>query len=203
VAHVDGTPRKERQMQAVMEVFSGDLKYYWMLAVLGSCVFLIQTLLMLIFGHGGDGDVDVGGDFDADSHVDTGFGDFQLFSIRSMIAFITFFGWGGVIYGNGGWPGFIVAFVCGLLMMFITALGIFYLFKLQQSGNIYAADMLGKTASVYLKIPAGRSSTGKVTVYSGAGTREVLAVADIEIPNGASVKLVSQIDQNKFLVEKI
>jgi len=175
-----------------------------MLALSGTVIFVFQIILLLIFGVGSDTDVDADlNGIDGDMHPDTDIGDFRIISFRTIVAFITFFGWGGIIYGKGGWGSFIVALTCGISMMFITAILIFYVLKLQQSGNIYANDIIGKTGTVYLKIPAGKNEHGKVTVFTGAGTREVLAISEEEIPNGATVKIISQIGQNKFLVEKI
>lgn len=189
-------------MQNFFNLFSGDLKYYWILAVVGTTVFILQILLLLIFGTGDHTDADISS-IDGDMHPDSDLGDFRIISFRTVVAFITFFGWGGIVYGKGGFGSFISAIISGSTMMILTAFLICYLFKLQQSGNIYAKDIIGKTGTVYLKIPAGKNDHGKVTVFTGAGTREVLAISETEIPNGATVKIVSQISQNKFLVEKI
>jgi hypothetical protein len=191
-------------VQNIIDVFAGDLKYYWMLAVFGTIVFLIQTAFSLLFGLDGHSDIDAsgGGDIDAVGHADAGFGDFKLISFRSVMAFIMFFGWGGVLFGHDGVGGFFGAFACGLIMMVLTAAVIFYIFKLQQSGNINPEDIVGKVGTVYLKIPAGRTETGKVTVIVGSFTREIIAVADDEILTGASVNVVKKIDNKRFLVTK-
>jgi hypothetical protein len=192
-------------MQSIIDVFTGDLKYYWMLAIVGSFVFLVQTILSLVLGLDGHSDMDAsnGGDMDAVGHGDASFTDFKFISFRTVMAFIMFFGWGGVLFGHNGIGGFFAALVCGLIMMILTAAVIFYVFKLQQSGNINSEDIVGKVGTVYLQIPSGRIETGKVTVIIGSVTREVVAVADEAIPTGASINIVKKIDNKRFLVTKV
>ncbi|OGV37123.1 MAG: hypothetical protein A2X48_04750 [Lentisphaerae bacterium GWF2_49_21] len=185
---------------------SGDMKFYWALALFGSFIFLIQ-LVMAMFGFGAGHDVDTsaagGHDVDATGHADAGFSIFKLFSVQSVVAFITFFGWGGVIWGKNGLTGFFAALACGLFMMFATSFILYYLMKLQQSGNIEANDFIGCSGTVYMNIPAGRTQSGKVTVNFKGCTREITAVADDELPTGTAVTIAQQIDGRRFLVKKI
>jgi hypothetical protein len=171
------------------------------MAVVGSFIFLGQ-LLMTRFGHGGDDDGHFEG-YGHPDHADGGFAMFKLFSFRTIIAFITFFGWGGVICGDKGFAGFMVAFLCGVLMMVSTAALMYLLMKMQQSGNINHSDYVGCSGTVYLSIPAGRKDGGKVTVTVRNCTREIAVVADEEIKTGTSVKVEEMIGEQKFLVKKI
>jgi hypothetical protein len=192
-------------MDAFWSELSGDMKFYWALAIFGSLIFIIQ-LVMAMFGFGAGHDVDAsgaaGGTDVATVHAD-GFSIFKLFSVQSVFAFITFFGWGGVIWGKNGIGGFFAAFACGLFMMFATSLLLYYLMKLQQSGNINPCDFVGKTGTVYMNIAAGRIDHGKVTINLQGCSREIMAVADENIPTGTSVSVVQQIDGRRFLVKKI
>lgn len=175
---------------------------YWGLAVFGSVFFGI-TCLLAIFGVGG---LDDGMDLDADGvsldHIDHGFLDFNLFSIRSILAFLTVFGWGGVMWGHYGLWGFLAAFAAGFATMFLTAFVIWCLMKLQSSGTISNRLFLGQTGSVYLSIPGGRSVPGKVTVQLKGATHELKAVADEAIATGTAVTIVEQLADSLFLVEK-
>ena len=181
---------------------SGLHSVYWGLAVFGSIFFGI-TCLLAILGVGG---VDDGVDIDADGvaldHVDHGFVDFNLFSIRSILAFLTVFGWGGVMWGDYGVWGFIGAFAAGTATMFLTALVIWGLMKLQSSGTISNRQFIGQSGAVYLSIPAGRSSPGKITVRLKGATHELKAVADEEIPTGSTVTVTEQLADSLFLVKK-
>ncbi len=185
------------------DFLSGADKLYWILALAGTLIFTIQIILVF-FGFGdGDTDVDADGNIEFGEHADSGFGDFHFFSLRTVIAFITFFGWGGVIWGDNGWSGFFAAFGCGLAMMLGTAVMIFYLLKLQQTGTITAQDYIGATGTVYLSIPAGRLESGKITVSVHGSTRELTAVADEDLPKGSSIVVEKQIDSSRFLVKKL
>lgn len=182
---------------------STQVRYvYWFLALLGTAVFLIQ-LIMVFFGMSHDTDVNGDGDVSFGEHADSGIYDLRFFSLRTIIAFITFFGWGGVMWGDAGWGGFFGAGACGLLMMFITAFMIFGLIQLQKSGNIYHGDYIGCTGTVYLKIPGGKTESGIVTVSVNGARREIRAVADEELPTGTAVKVESELDGKRFVVTKI
>jgi hypothetical protein len=79
---------------------------YWFLALFGTVFFAI-TCLLTICGLGGLSDADLDSADVTMDHLDTGYLDFNLFSIRSILAFITVFGWGefcGDITGSGDLP---------------------------------------------------------------------------------------------------
>ena len=191
-------------LESLKDFFFGDYKIYLFFAVFGSFIALIQLIISFFLG-GGDVDVDADGHVDFGEHMDTGVGDFRLFSIRSLVSFFAFFGWGGVIaYENGvkGFPALAIAFASGFLMMLLTALLLWMILRMQHSGNISADEYIGCPGTVYLKIPAGRSQFGKVTVSVKGTRQEITAVADEEIERGAPVKVVEQIDGRRFLVER-
>lgn len=192
-------------METLKELIFGDFKVYLAFALFGSLVLLIQLALAML-GLGGDHDIDGDGHVEFGEHSDTGFGDFRLFSLRSIVAFITFFGWGGVIAWNYGLRGIsclLIAIGCGLVMMFLTASLVYFLLKMQHSGNIEPGDIIGSFGTVYLRIPGGRSEIGKVTAEVKGTSQEIIAVADEEIPRGCSVKIIQHIDGRRFLVEKV
>lgn len=178
---------------------------YWCAAI-GGTLFFLSTLCFTSFEAGGVNsmdDVAPDGTFDAADHVDTGFMDFQLISFKSILAFITMFGWTGVVWGKSGWLGFIAAFIIGLIAMFLTALAVYLMLKLQHNGNVTTADIVGKTGTVYISIPAGRQKHGKVTVNLRGSTREVTAVADDVMPTGTPVKVEEALSDTLFLVRKV
>ena len=87
--------------------------------------------------------------------------------------------------------------------MFLTALAIWMMLKLQHSVFIIPGEMVGLSGTVYMTIPAGRVGMGKVTVAVHGATCEVNAVADEELPTGTAVKLVKALEPSKFLAEKV
>ena len=194
-------------MNDLKDILAGGYKMYFAFAILGSCVLAFQLLLMFL-GLGGEHDFDCHTDVDADldvgDHTDTGLSDFKFFSLRTIVAFITFFGWGGVSAWHSGMRGvmcLLIALICGGLMMICTALLVFFMLKMQQSGNISSQDLIGCTGTVYLRIPGGED-IGKVTVEVNGTTREIKAIADYEISRNETVKVLEELGVNKYKVVK-
>ncbi len=182
---------------------SDSREFYFYLALGGSAVFVLQVILMLI-GIGGAEDAD--STFDP-SDVDLG-GPGELsfvsfFSLRSIVAFLAFFGWAGFFWGGMGIGGLVIAVFCGLVMMVLTTLIVWLFIRMQQSGNLETADFIGQTGSVYLGIPAGRMPGGMVTVRFAGCTRQVKAIADAALSSGTPVKVVEAVGHDCYVVEKI
>ena len=132
--------------EAVSTFFAGNtvMSLYWGLAI-GGTLFFVLNLITASFG-GMDADDAV---FESPEHVDTGFEAFHFLSLRAVLAFISVFGWSGVIWGKYGFWGFLAAFVFGFIAMSLTALAVWGMMKLQHSGNVKTDDFVGKTGTVY------------------------------------------------------
>jgi hypothetical protein len=179
-------------------------------AAVGGTVLVVQTIL-LMFG---------GGDHDADAHVDTGGigasdsgeahghdSGFGLFSVRTVAAFLTFFGLGGWAGLNAGWSGgktIAAATAAGLLMLFLVAWLFHAQKKLASQGNVQPAGAVGLTARVYLRIPESNSGKGKITVAMQGRTVEFNAfTSGRAIPTDAEVRVVRQVTVDTFEVEPL
>lgn len=188
-------------LDSIGEFLAGSRSFYFYLALGGSVLFAIQ-LVMMLAGLGAE--TPDTGDFDA-SDVDMGgAGELSLvsfFSLRSLLAFVTFFGWAGFFWGGSGWTGFLIAILCGIFMMTLTTLLVWLFMKMQQSGNISEADFVGREGSVYITIPEG--GKGTVTVRFSNCTRAVRAVADRELLRGTVVRVVELIGADTYKVEPI
>ena len=174
---------------------------YWAFAISGTILFVVSVVLS-VFGASSDladTDMDMDGEVDL-PHPDTGFLDLKFLSFRTVLAFVTMFGWGGVVLGEHGWLGFIGAFLCGAVMMVIAAFVIAGLLKLQQNGTASNAAMVGKFGTVYLTIPGERASAGKVSVNLGSSTQEVRAFSDSAIATGRKVRIAAHLGNGDFLV---
>lgn len=192
-------------MESAGEFLASSQKIYLFIAVFGSAIFAILFTLTVMGLHGGEVDANLDGipdDFQPEVHDISDIQGLNFFSLKSIVAFLTFFGWGGFFFGHLGWGGLAIALGCGLLMMFLTALVISLLLKLQQSGNLRGADFLGKRGTVYLTIPAGRQPGGMVTVLLENCTRQVKARADEEITTGCDVVIESDLGGEVFLVRR-
>lgn len=172
---------------------------YLFIAVLGSSLFLIQFIITM-FGLGGEsGD----GDFSVDAHDIADIQGLNFFSLKSIVAFFTFYGWGGVCFSHLNWGGFVLAILCGAIMMILTTLIISLLLKMQQSGNITSNDLIGKHGVVYLKIPPKQGIGGQVTVIFPDRTRVVSARSEVEIETGTSVVITASLGNGVYMVKPI
>jgi len=178
---------------------------YFAMAVVGSTFFAIQVFLMLTAGIGLDADagsLEINTD-GVECHDFASIEGLKIFSLKGLISFITFFGWAGFFWGGTGWPGFFAALGCGALMMLLTALVLWFLLQMQQSGNLVAEDMVGRSGTVYLGIGAGRRVRGTVTVQLPHCTRQIAAVADEDLNCGTPVVVKAALEEGLFLVEAV
>ena len=191
-----------------MDLYSLFDNSYMFIAIVGSTILVLQFILSLMgIGSGHEAGVD-GADGDMsnlDSVDDVQMEDVMhvnLFSLKGIVSFFAFYGWGGVLFRHLGWGGFALAIGCGLLMMVLVSLLMALMLKMQQSGNIQSSDLIGKSGTVYLGIPAGRSPGGKITVQLPGCTREVAACSDDAISTGSPIEVVEALGNGVYLVKK-
>lgn len=184
---------------------------FWTIAVIFTILFVLQLISSII---GLDFESDMDADFDSDFHVDGNMEghfdvdpNFTLFSVRSIIAFFTFFGWVGVITLSGGMDiktAIIISFISGIIALFFVAIVLFQLVKLAEVGTIEIEEALGKYGKVYVPIPKNRKGTGIVNVEIGRKTMELRAVTDEEnLPTGTIIYVFKILKDNILLVGKI
>lgn len=174
---------------------------YFGCAAVGGSILVLQTLLTLFAGGGHDGDVPHEVHDLAHAHAGDGqdgtHGDLfvRYFTFKTIIAFLTFFGLAGLA---GEWSGMqrgatlVLAAAAGLVALVFVAWLMHALSRLQSRGNLRLENAIGRSAQVYLVIPAGGSGAGKVTVALQGRTIELRAVTPgPEIPTGATVKVVA------------
>lgn len=105
----------------------------------------------------------------------------RLFTVRGFIAFFTIFGWSGLacLQANISKPiTFIIAFAAGILSMTVMAWILKVSMKLAFNGTTDLANAVGKSATVYIRVPQKRSGRGKVNVLVQEQYIEADAVTD-------------------------
>ncbi len=176
-------------------------KVFWAIALIFSVLFLIQVVLSII-GLEFDSDAEVGGDFEAHADFDPGF---TVLSVRSIIAFFTFFGWTGVmVLSNGGalWLAITVSFAAGMLAMLGVAYAMFTFYKMEESGTVDLKKAVFKNGEVYIPIPANKNGSGRVHVKIRGAIQELDAVTDGDaIASGTAVKVLEVLNNDILLVE--
>ena len=181
---------------------AGPDKVFWAIALFTSAVLAIQVLLMLL-GFDGDGDVDVDVDTDID-HPDGG----GVLSVRTITAFFTGFGWGGVVALDNGMTilsAVAVATFSGGVLMFTVYFLMQGLYSMRYSGTLDYRGAIGTSANVYLPIPPNMEGTGqvKVPLQGRLLTLEAMTRAETRLPNRMRVRVVDLVDASTLLVEPL
>lgn len=184
----------------------GDLsqthQIFWAIATIFSLLFLIQTVLS--FAGLEFDDVDVGASADTGVSTDS---DFNLISVRSMIAFFMLFGWTGVLMLNANkeiWTTVIFASIAGMVGMVMVAYLLSVMTKFNESGNVDLHDAIFQTGEVYIPIPPAKSGEGKIHLKLQGAMKELRAITEGGgVPTGANVRILEVLDNNIMLVESI
>lgn len=211
------------------EALSSLGKVFACIAIPATVVLLIQTILSIIGLGSSDGDADVpdgGIDVDGDGVPDVFpdatpdgiFGSdipddgdvpdsgFRLLSLRTIIAFLTIFGWVGLITLKQGLPtvwSLVISFASGFAAMFLVALAVAWMMRFQTDGTRDIRNALGKSGTVYLRVPANREGNGKVNLMLQDAFVELDAVTDEEnaIPSGREVVVIGLSGQSTLVVK--
>lgn len=196
---------------------------YLCAAIPFTVVLIIQTILTFIglAGHGDadsadtdtDADVDASLTDHADGHIDTHADDvnaaaagFRFFTVRGIVAFFCVFGWVGYLLGGSSLPvalSILISVASGLLAMLAIGLMFYAVRRLQDSGNLRFSNAVGRTAQVYIPIPAKREGRGKVMVLVQERLVEAEAITDEEtrLKTGETVQVIGNIGST-LLVRK-
>jgi len=153
---------------------------YFICAVFGGTLMVLQFLLMMLgFGGGGDDGGDFGDTTDHASPADI----FKIVSLRTIIAGIAFFGLGGLAGLTGGLPkavSVITASISGIAAIY----GVYYLYwsaaRLKEDGSLSEQTLVGATGSVYVRIPPAKLGSGKVLISQQGRTVEYEAITEGE-----------------------
>lgn len=176
---------------------------FWAFALPFSAIFVIQ-LIMTLIGGSTDVDADSTGSMDLEVDSDAGIG-FQFITLKNFVAFFTLFGWTGIacLESDLG-PGLSIflAIIAGMMMMLLMA-SLFYLMgKLTETGNVKMTSAIGKTATVYLRIPAAKSGFGKIQInIQGLKTLDAMTENAEDIKSGSLVKVVGVEEGEVLMVE--
>jgi hypothetical protein len=179
--------------------FGGDVVTYFILAAVGTLLFLIRLVLAL-FGSDGS-------DFDVDADVGTD-ASFTLFSLLSVMAFVMGTGWMGLAC-RVDWDlnrplSAVVAISFGVVMMLLASGTMYLIRKLNREVSYDVSTAVGKTARVYMKIPAKGKGQGKVQVSVSGRLKTIQAVSSSkEIPAFADVTVVDTRDDETLIVKPL
>jgi len=196
-------------------------RFFWMIAIPATTFMLLQTI-MTFLGVGGDDldvdmdvdtdvdfdtEIDIDSDIDADVESDFSFA-WHIFSVRNLIAFLTFFGWTGIVLTPKFEYQFVViilSVIAGIVAMMVS-IGLFYFMqRMTNDGSIKPSHAVGRTGHVYIPIPKEKSGLGKINLVMSGASKELDAMTnDAEtIKTNTPVKVVGLIEKNILLVKRI
>lgn len=186
-------------------IFSGAtptmLQVFWVFALFASIVFVIQ-MVMTFFGFDADSDDGSSGDADFDTSG------YHLFTIKSLVVFLLGYGWAGVLlWENLHGRIFLInaiSVITGLVFVLLMFLLIRQVTKLSVDHSFRIEQSVGKTGSVYLKIPGHRTGTGKIQLSVNGSVHELNAQTEgYELPTGTKARVVSFVDEESVMVEGV
>jgi hypothetical protein len=182
-----------------MMELGGDTATYAIMAGVGTLLFGIRLVVAMFGGDGGDFDADAGAGSDAS---------FTLFSLLSVMAFIMGTGWMGLAcridWGLSRPLSVVIAVSFGVVMMFLASGLMFFTRRLNRTVTYDVETAVGKTAHVYMTIPAKGAGQGKVQVSVSGRLMTVNAIsAGPELTAFADVRVVGTRDDETLVVEPI
>jgi len=182
----------------------GDVVTYSFMALVGTSLFLLR----LAFGLFGGGDVDIDAGMDGDLHVGATDASFTLFSLLSVMAFIMGTGWMGLAcrldWGLGRPLSAVIAVGFGAVMMALASSMMHMARKLNRNVTYDVKTAVGRTARVYMAIPAKGEGQGQVQVSVSGRLMTRPAVSNgPALAAFASVKVVDVRDDEMLVVEPV
>ena len=186
------------------------LTIFYVIGIVFGIIFLFMNGAVF-FGA----DHDMHSDFDVNADVDSDHGGFEghgLFgealTIRSLVNFLTFFGWTGVFgleQGWNTWVSILIAVVVSFVLTIVFAAIMFAMKKLQSTqDDVDKDDVLNQTATVYLVIP-GKDKKGKIqlSIRGAYQTIDALSETGEKLDTGSQVTVTDFISDNLVKVTKI
>jgi membrane protein implicated in regulation of membrane protease activity len=174
--------------------------FFLVCAGVGATLILLQFLagaLGLGGDHGDAGHHEFGADHAHDGHDHGSEGNWflGLLTFRSLAAAVAFFGLGGLTAAYYDLPNsaqLAAAALSGFAALYLVATLMKALYRLRADGTVKLSQAVGRTGTVYLRVPAEKRGPGKVTLNLQNRTVELEAfTAAHELPTGTPVRVVA------------
>ena len=166
----------------------------FVIAIIATFLMVVLIVLMLLgmdSAEGFDGDVvmdiDIDGDidgvdaFNADSLLSIG--GLKILTLRGALAFMSVGGW--MTYALAGimnnWLALLIGIVSGSISAVLFAIAMRAIYRLESSGNLDYRSAIGKTASVYIRIPKQNDGKGKIMMNHQGRLVEIDAVTKEQV----------------------
>jgi len=150
---------------------------YWLAAIVGTLLFVVQITLSMSSGDAGDTSAsdhaDIGHDSDLNGDGHTSWGEaMRYFTMRNVVHFLVGFGWGGVIFsGLGELAGSVLALACGLILVVAMIFMMRTLGRMESHAPQTMAEASGKQIKMHVSAGENGTTLGRgMVVLRGAMT---------------------------------
>lgn len=158
---------------------------FFVIAIVATVIMIILIIMMFIGMDEVDGfdatvdDLDLDVDMINDEPI-SGIGGLKILSIRGVLAFLSIGGWTTYLLSDTleEWLALLIGIIAGSIAAVLLAYALKSAMRLESSGNLDYKGAVGKTAMVYIRIPALRNGRGKVIMNHQGKTLEVDALTD-------------------------
>jgi hypothetical protein len=179
-------------------------------AITATLIMVVFIVLMIIGMDGGesfdgvDADID---DLDVFNDEPLSFiGGLRILTIRGVLAFFSVGGWLAFMLADATGPvlALLIGAVGGFAAAFLLAVAFRAAMRLESSGNTDYRHAIGKTADVYIRIPASRQGRGKITMTLQGRYVEIEAVTDDanDLLSHTPVTVIGLSDKTTLVVTK-
>lgn len=197
------------------EALTSFQQVMFVLATAATVVMIIFLVLMLFGGDGAEG-FEADGDISLDDQLDdvdtlndeplSGFSGLRILTVRGVLAFLSVGAW--TAYGFAGIVHPLLAALFGVIAGIIAAYVLAYAFKvsmkLESEGNLSYKNAIGKSGTIYIRVPAKRQGIGKVTLTFQERFVEVDAITDddTDLTTGLAVIVTAMENETTVIVTK-
>lgn len=175
-------------------------------------IFIVMMLIGMDGGESFDGDIDVG-DIDGAGHIDVYNSDafasisgLRILTVRGALAFFSIGGWTVHLFADNVAPGLAILYgvIAGVIAAVLLAYAMKSILRLESSGNLDYKTAVGKTATVYIRVPKGAIGKGKVIFNHQGKMVEVDAMTNEteDILTKTEVRIINLVDESTLVVEK-
>lgn len=193
-------------MIAWFNALSGLEQAFAIAALVGSAVFLIQLVMMLLGGdHGADAHA-AGMEASHDvAHADSDVA-FQVLSVQSVTAFVMVFGFAGFAMsrgsGFGALPSLGVGFAAGFAAMWLVAKAFSLFRRMQSSGTLDLANAVGRSGRIYLSVKPDVPGKIEVAIQGRLQIFDAVSESGEALPTDTRVVVVRVENQNIMVVKR-
>lgn len=149
---------------------------------------------------------DIGTDHNVDGGNPSDFTSMRMFTLQTVVTFLTVFSWSDIVMISSGVPAVIsgiIGAVLGFLTMALVAKIVQLSMRLTENGTMDLSNAIGETATVYIPIPPKGQGIGKITLTVQGTFIEAAAASETDetLKTGENV-LVTDLHGDTFIVEK-